>query len=267
MISNHLTTIGYMQHISYCLRESTEVRQPNLFGVGPGRSGTTYLYELFAKHPNFLVSGVKELNYFGVNDAASRPLGISEQEHERLFVAPIGRDARYVCDISPVYLANVRALDMIKRYNPDARIIITLCDPADRFYSQFVRHRKHHGYEKFSEYTTEALRAFIKSAAIGARWFDPVMNLRQSLYADDILKSWLLFSEERVCVLRFEVLKSDPAMWASCLSRFSGEEDFVDLPRPMNANIKSPRSEENVETMDLLDDFFSADQDRLLGML
>ena len=40
---------------------------PNFVGVGPGRSGTTWLYEVFLEHPEIGMAKVKETQFFHKN--------------------------------------------------------------------------------------------------------------------------------------------------------------------------------------------------------
>jgi hypothetical protein len=219
-VSNLDTAPSYYRHLQ--TTSGAKIRQavPNLYGVGPGRSGTSFLYGLLAGHDDILVSPVKETNYFGILQEGYRRGGLTMKDYSRLFAHPVETEYAYIAEVTPVYLFAPGALNEIKNASGYPKLIVTLREPIDRAHSQYKHHRQHHENQSFDEYVELGLEQLNVGANKKGRWFEPGTNLRQSLYAADIGRAWQLFGRERVQILFYEELKHDPDAWIKRLARF-----------------------------------------------
>lgn len=103
-------------------------RLPEFIGVGPPRTATTWLHEVLSGHVG-LPRGVKETQFF------DRHYGRGLDWYSRHF-----RDCppNLPCgEFSPTYFASAEARTRIAGDLPNCKIIITLRDPVERFYSHY----------------------------------------------------------------------------------------------------------------------------------
>jgi hypothetical protein len=106
---------------------------PNAFLVGAPKSGTTSLFHYLRQHPNIFATTPKEPNYFATDLPGSRFVK-TEQAYHYLFKD--AKDHHHVrCEGSVLYLYSKEAIANIKRYNPDAKLIMMFRHPVDLVYS------------------------------------------------------------------------------------------------------------------------------------
>jgi len=104
-------------------------KKVNLFIAGVNKAGTTWLYHLLKGHPDIQFSSKKELFYFD----KTYPAGLKDYHAYFNFNA----EKKYYAEGSSTYIRSSKTAEKIKRYNPDAKIIIMLRDPIKRLLSQF----------------------------------------------------------------------------------------------------------------------------------
>lgn len=110
---------------------------PNLYIVGPPRSGTTSLQRWLAAHPDVGRSELKEPLYHAADLATPHRIA-DRAEYLALFAA---LDAnRYRVDATPWYLYSREAAASIRTMAPDAHIVVMLRDPAEMLASLHSRH-------------------------------------------------------------------------------------------------------------------------------
>lgn len=117
--------------------------KPNFIGIGPGRSGTTYIHNLLGSHPSVYMPRVKETNYFISNDH------LDEDSFEQYLSTHFSgvKSETVIGEISPGYMtpwailpgASSRGVaSAIQRHlGPETKIIINLRSPISRLFSQF----------------------------------------------------------------------------------------------------------------------------------
>lgn len=270
VISNPTTAEQYFEHLRHASGVDNTCAIPNLFGVGPGRSGTTFLYGVLSLNEQILVSSVKETNFFGILQDKYRFGGLSLTDYSRLFSHSKHQRYEYCADISPVYLFHRPSLDEIRATCGLAKIIITLREPVDRVFSQFKYHKQHHQIPDFEEYCVRGLnRLNIDKVPNRPDWFAPETNLRQSLYLSDVQYAWQLFGKDNVLVLHYEELRDRPVRWLRRISEFlqldiSAEGQDKKLVNASSKELTSPLSE---STREQLNELYSADQQGLRDLL
>lgn len=267
-VSNFDTGPAYYRHMQYSSGVKVHSALPNLFGVGPGRSGTSFLYGLLANSPEVLVSPVKETNYFGILQEGYRKNGLSVRDYERLFAHPVEQEYRYIAEVTPVYLFTKAAMTEIKKNCGMPKIIITLRHPIIRAHSQFKHHSASHNIASFDDYVSRGLDDLNTSPGKRGDWFAPATNLKQSLYAGDIALAWQHFSKERVLVLIYEELALEPEKWIERLSKFL-EIDIDYTPQQANRyRNASPQGEVELTdpTYERISQLYGDDINRLSDM-
>ncbi len=187
---------------------SQKVRLPEFLGVGPPRTGTTWLHTALEGHVD-LPYGVKETLYF----TTFYDKGFDW--YARHFRYATGE--RKVGEICP-YFFDTEVLDRIKPLMPNLKIICTLRDPVDRLYSMYKALR-YAGLARRG--TFEQTLAVWPSMAKGNR------------YAANLQNWYDYFGRENVLVTRYEELRSDPQQYLNRVTDFIsiGRISLEDRPR------------------------------------
>jgi hypothetical protein len=190
---------------------STVAASPNLFIVGAGRAGTTSLWRYLDGHPEIFMSPVKEPHFFSRGGIPLSQNVKNERDYLALF-AP-GSAATYRGEATAGYLWDENAAPAIKHTYPDARIVISLRDPVERAYSNYLL-TVQLGFER---------RTF--RAAIAAELHSPPEPdalpppyLARGVYAEQVAR--YLESFDHVHVLFFEELAADPVEALRGIFRF-----------------------------------------------
>ena len=113
----------------------------DFFIVGAPKAGTTSLYHYLSEHPQVEMSSQKEPDYF--SDKAINEQGMyygknrvnTLDKYESLFVQ---KESVVYGEASVSYLFYENVAEDIKKYNPNAKIIIMLRNPIERAFSHYL---------------------------------------------------------------------------------------------------------------------------------
>ena len=193
--------------------------KPNLFIVGQPKSGTTALHQFLGQHPEIYMSSIKEPHFFCADFhlESDRAYGKSrffdfrnESAYLQLF-AP-AKNVKIAGESSTNYLYSQVAAEKIHNFNPDAKIIIILREPAKFLYSL------HSHYVKFTE---ENEPDFLTALALESdrrqeKATSPRVTTPSYLYYSQRVKYYQQvkrycdrFSREQIKVIIFEEFKSE----------------------------------------------------------
>ncbi len=182
------------------------MRLPDVIGVGPPRTGTTWLHRVLEGHVD-LPYGVKETQFF----TTFYDKGI--EWYARHFRYATGE--RPIVEICP-YLLNPLAPDRIKMHMPGCRVITTLRNPVDL---------------TFSVYKMNAHYAWTRGS------FDEVLKSRPDLggwsrYTTRFKKWFETFGRENVLVTMYDELRADPQKYLDRVTGFIGVERIALSEKP-----------------------------------
>lgn len=109
--------------------------RPGLIIIGPGRSGTTALFEAMNRHPNIAGSKVKETYYFTKDTIAfSNENNSKVSEYNELFI----EEGEVTLEATPAYLlGGQQVAKNIDSELENYAVICILRDPVQRFYSLY----------------------------------------------------------------------------------------------------------------------------------
>ncbi len=171
---------------------------PNLFIVGAGKAGTTSLYEYLKKIPEIYMSSPKEPNYFNkISMADDHPLPKVRTEEKYLELFKNIKDEKILGDASH-YLRDPDAPNLIHQVSPKAKILISIRDPVERLFSEYLMHFSR-GF--ISSSFSQEIENNIQN---GPNPHKNGIKMDGSLYTESIKRYWKIFGHEQVKVIIFE---------------------------------------------------------------
>lgn len=199
--------------------------RPNFFIVGAPKCGTTSIDQYLRSHPDIGMAAVKEPHYFGADLPNTRSLYRNDEtRYLSLFDGLEGK--KHIGETSVWYLYSQQAANEIKRFAPDAKIVIMLRNPVDLMYSlhsQYV----YTGAESVTDF--EQALAAEESRKTGRGVIPAESPFPQALYYRDVVrfapqvKRYLdAFTEDNVLTLFFEEFKTNTDATFRALLQFIG---------------------------------------------
>jgi hypothetical protein len=197
-------------------------RLPEFLGIGPPRTGTTWLHNVLEGHVD-LPYGVKETLYF----TTFYDKGFDWYARHFRYAA----GERKVAEVCP-YFFDTETLERIKAIMPNCKFIVTMRDPVDRLYSMYKELR----------YAGVAGRGTFEQTLSG--W--PSMA-KGNQYASHLQGWWDHFGRENVLVTMYDEMRSDPQRYIDRVTDFIGIEQIVLSQRPeigddVNAFKQAPKN-------------------------
>jgi len=215
---------------------------PTFLVAGAGRSGTTGLVEGLRTHPQVFVTQPKEPHYFalhgqpavfaGPGDAATINRVAVTDTDSYLGLFPTEHDGLALGDgsVSTLYYAE-RAVDEIRRINPEMRVVLILREPVERAYSSYLYMRAR-GFEPCED-PLEALADEPRRRA--DNWHHLWHYEAMSHYSADVATLQQGLGREQVGVWFHDDLVADYAGTVSSVLR------FLDLPADPGEGVGVPR--------------------------
>lgn len=178
---------------------------PTFIVLGPGRSGTSWIYEALAAHPEvFTAKGTKETLFFDFNYERG------EEWYLSFFKGCRGKKA--VGEVSNNYIYHREIPERIKRLAPDCTLICCFRNPIDRLISAYYyRLRKGQVYKDLEDAISK----------------DPKM-ISDNFYATQLSWYYGHFDRRQIKVFFYDDLCGDPAAFVRNLYTAIGvSADFV----------------------------------------
>ena len=190
------------------------------------RCGTTSLHELLRKQPSLWFPEKKEVHFF---DKRNPDFGTSVDGYKRLF-ADCPRD-RLCGETTPDYLSSEGCDEFIHEVIPDAKLVVILRDPVERTWSHYL-------FSVLHKVETLDLRAALQEESerlkVKSDHTDIFFSyLQRSRYVEHLERFAKLFGRDRLMVIFFEELLSDPGRVLLDVLSFLGlstESLLVELP-------------------------------------
>jgi hypothetical protein len=250
------------------------------------RSGTTSLKEYLSEHPEIgFVDGKDIVVYdqytgyypFASPSLAQSQLGDDSQIYERICAKLAGKKA-YIADKRAYFMFFPHIPFNLREHIPDVKLIFILRNPVEIVYSAFwYGERKPSDPVTFEDYLAASM-ARIKEAASSFKrneWLDyfrpdselPVL-VERGLYYHQIIRFLRLFKEEQILVLRFDMLRENPALMMQEVLRFlnlSQDFQFVGLGKIHNASSERPPMDPRIRAR--LQEIYADSNRKLLSLL
>jgi hypothetical protein len=118
--------------------ETAETSVPISFAiVGVQKAATTTFYQMLAQHPQIVNGPQKELRFFLEEQDWSAP-------DYSTYRRPLLSGGEIAGDATPAYLFWPHAMERMRDYNPDMRVMASFRDPIERAFSQWAMERSRH---------------------------------------------------------------------------------------------------------------------------
>lgn len=185
---------------------------PSFVGIGVQKAGTTWWYSLLTQHPEVVTVGhPKELHYF--NDLSEQSAAIAAARYARWFPRPPGR---ITGEWTPRYMEDPHTPRLLALAAPDARLLVMLRDPVERYRSGLAMH-------------------------LARGWPDAeAVAVARGLYAQQLQRVFAVAGHDDVLVLQYERCVRDTAVELERTFRFLGVDPSFRPRRPslrINATI------------------------------
>lgn len=172
---------------------------PNLLVVGAQKAGTTSLFDILNKHPDFYLPK-KEIKFFHRDEHYQK--GINW--YSKHFKNHAGE--KYIGDFTPDYMAYSWTAERISKHLDEPKIIFILRQPAKRAYSQFNFYRMN-GVENETNFEKVIAKEFIDlNQNTFVNWYTPANYISRSIYSPQIERFSKYFKCENIHIIIFEEL-------------------------------------------------------------
>ncbi len=222
---------------------------PTFIIAGAPRSGTTYLYDLCAAHPEIYMARPRapEPKFFLVDEEYAKGL---TYYHQRYFAQ--ARGYRAIGEKSTNYLESPVVAQRIHRDLPHMKLVFILRDPVERAFSNYLWSRKN-GLETLS-FEEALLQEPEREASYEPRfrYARPFSYMSRGMYARLLTPYFQLFPSSQILILFFDDLVARPKELARRLFQFLGVSPQLpssfDFSRRINAarrpqDVMDPRTE------------------------
>lgn len=200
----------------------------DFFIAGAPKAGTTSLYHYLNEHPEVEMSNQKEPDYFS-NDAiqengmyyGKKPIN-TIKKYEALFTQ---KEGVIYGEGSVSYLFYENVAKDIKRYNPNAKIIIILRNPIERAFSHYLMdYRLGLVSDSFEEIINQ------ESKQGNAHLFYQ-QYIKVGAYYQQLKRYFEVFEQEKIFLIDYEDFKNDSGKTVDLVC------DFLEISTAFSANI------------------------------
>ena len=181
--------------------------KPNFFILGAAKSGTTFLYNTLASHPEIFFPTEKEPSFLSyhfdkhINSTAKYFELFDDVNHEKI-----------IGEASPNYLPDPTSPRILKGLFPDAKFVVTLRNPADRAYSMYLNLRRY-GHEHYNTFEKALLaenkRLNSQQFKEKEQYFYHFLYFNSGLFGEQIKRYFDLFEKEQIHITTLENLKNN----------------------------------------------------------
>lgn len=216
-------------------------KKPSFFIVGAPRSGTTALYEFLRAHPGVYMPIHKEPHFFATDiSPRNRWMKAFRVKRNYLKLFDQAKENQISGEASVLYLLSTVAAKKIKKFNPNAKIIIMLRSPLEVMYSLY--YQLHYGGDEPAESFAEALA--LESMRRRGKKVPKTLRMKNFYYYRKVanfstqVKKYLdIFPKQQMKVIIYEDFRKDPVkVYKSVLRFLNVDTNFNPEIRNVNAN-------------------------------
>ena len=195
-------------------------RFPNFIYIGANKAGSTWLYDILARHPDVYMAPGKGLYFFSKH--YERGLDWYRRHFEE------AGDEKIIGEISHSYMYSDDVWQRIAEMDPDIRLMVCLREPADRAFADYLDGVKNGLIHRDFETELEDEPPFLQRSHY-TRYLEPYVEQ---------------FGRDAIHVGVFDELSADPNAYANKIFAFLGIEqlDLSNAQRQKMMPAGEPRS-------------------------
>jgi hypothetical protein len=229
-------------------------RRVSFLVAGVQKGGTSALFEYLREIPALQLPEVKEAHFFDDEEKADWSAPDYEPYH-RLFV----EDGRMWGEATPIYLYWPNALERVRAYNPDMKLILLFRDPVERAWSHWkMEYAKRKETEPFAWCIREG-RARMAEGAPHPGFHRVFSYVERGFYGRQLARALRLFPSNQLLVLESARLSAEPDTVLAQICAFLGVPAPEAAIRPRRVRIAHEMtypSELTNEDVDYLRDLY-----------
>jgi len=175
------------------------INQPDFIGIGAQKSGTSWVYACLCEHPDVCMPH-KEIRFF------SREENWSKGYNWYINKFSSCRKYQRVGEFSTSYLSDINAPQRIYTLFPNIKLIVSLRDPIDRAYSNYINDIK----SGIVNHST----SFLAALKIHPEYME------QGMYANQLKNYMKYFSQNQILIMIYEDSIIDPKTFIENIYNF-----------------------------------------------
>src|SRR5205823_6882888 len=222
-----------------------KVERLDFIVAGAQKSGTTALHYFLKKHPQIALPDRQEMHFFDDDEIFSQAIDY-ELLHRHF---PARRAGRFrllpvrlglAGEVTPSYLYWKPAMERIRNYNPQIKLIILLRNPVDRTFAHWNMQRfKDREPLDFLDAVKEEPRRIAQPLTIESRRYAYVDRGFYSVQLDRVFK---FFPREQVRIVKFENFRDRKQETLDEIFEFLGVKSLRSEERRVGKECRSRRS-------------------------
>lgn len=194
--------------------------RPNFFLVGTAKGGTSTLTAWLRQHPDAALPRYKELHFFCECPPRLRAVQTSTE-----YLKMMG-SGEIVGEASPCYLYYPAISEHLRAEFPDAKILISLRDPAERFWSHYLMNQAYRPEDRSPEQVLDHNLATGRSNAV-----EDLVGM--GYYGEQVERYLSSFPSDQVKIVFLEHIATSPRQVAEEIL------EYLNLkPAPINTDVR-----------------------------
>lgn len=183
---------------------------PDFIGIGPPKTGTTWIFRNLQSHPDVRLPTIKETHFWGRDQDKGQML-----EEYASFFSEIPPDV-VTGEISTDYFSNPIVAKRLAYYLPDVKLFTILRNPVDQVQSHFWHLQR----QQFHQWTREGAPETLKDGLENERIRN--MLIEPALYSKQLVRWLRYFSKDKLLILFFDDMKDNPNIFLSSIFNHLG---------------------------------------------
>jgi Sulfotransferase domain len=185
---------------------------PNFLYIGTSKAGSTWIFKLLSWHPQIYMYPGKDIGFF------TREFTRGWDWYVDNFQPESGH--KVVGEVSHSYLVSEDARHRIRKFLPDAKMLVCLREPVERIFSQYL----------------DGIKNGKITGSLDEELDHTTSLIKRSSYGTYIEKYLELFPREQIHITSFDKLVSAPNKFAEDIFEFLGV-DVLEIPEKLKQKI------------------------------
>lgn len=275
-LQNHKTTqdTAISLHRQYCKLTSFLHVVPDFYIIGVEKAGTSSLFGYLTQHPYIYAPITKEINFFSKYYSKGNDwYKVCFPSKFQKFFKNISGGKFITGEASVRYFDYPHSLNRLRKFTPNAKLILMLRNPIDRAFSEFASTSRT-GRETLSfqeainseeSRTSDEYNKMLNNENYFHETFFRFAYLKRGIYADNLERWFKIFPREQFLIIKSEDFFENPSFV------YNRVLTFLDLPKweldeyTIWRRVNKSQMDENIRTK--LIEFFKPHNERLYKLI